>query len=260
MRLQPLAVSLILLTPLAPGLAAAQDSNPSDGRVSLAVIGGASVGSGAAGAALGATLLFDVSRRVAIEARSVYMDRGPGSSAMDLTANVLVKLLDRGRANPYLSVGGGAYVAMFDLGSRQLFGMIGAGVPAGSQLVRLFDGRGWGAMPGAGMMGWPSGQTFGPGWMMGSGFTWNNTTQAGPTFAGGEMPMFYARRMGDVTVPSGGWHMRSFTDPALSFGGGVNVDLRRGMYVRPDVRVLTIFGGGETIAVTAATFSFGYRF
>jgi hypothetical protein len=140
------------------------------------------------------------------------MDRGPGSSALDLTANVLVKLLDSGRANPYVAVGSGAYVAMFDTNNGQLFGM------------------------------------------MGNDFT------TGPRFERAGMPMFYARRMGDVTVPSGGWHMRSFTDPALSFGGGVNVDLRPGMYVRPDVRMLIIFGGGETIAVTTATFSFGYRF
>ena len=260
MRIQSLTVSLLLLTLIAPGMAAGQESDRGGGRVSLTLLGGASTGSGDTGAAVGATLLFDVSRRVGIETRSVYMDRGPGSSALDLTANVLVKLLDSGRANPYLAVGGGAYVAMFDLGNRQLFGMMGAGVPAGSQLVTLPDGRSWGAMPGAGMMGWTSGQSFGPGWMMGSGFTWNNTTQAGPTFAGNGMPMFYARRMSDVTVPSNGWHMRSFTDPALSFGGGVNVDLRRGMYVRPDVRMLTVFGGGETITVTSATFSFGYRF
>lgn len=260
MRIQSFVFSLMLIAVTGTGSAAGQDSAGGDGRVSLTVLGGAAAGSGDVGAALGATLLFDVSRRVGIETRSVYLNRGPGSSALDLTANVLVQLLDSGRANPYLALGGGAYVAMFDLGNPQLFGMMGAGVPAGSQLVTLPDGRNWGAMPGTGMMGWASGQRFGPGWMMGSGFVWNNTTQAGPTFAGGGMPMFYARRMGTISVPFSGWHMRSFTDPALSFGGGVNVDLPRGMYVRPDLRMLTVFGGGETITVTSATFSFGYRF
>lgn len=260
MRIQPLVVFLMLLTLIAPGIAAGQAADRSDGRVSLTFLGGASAGSGDTGAALGATLLFDVSPRVGIEARSVYMDRGPGSSAFDLTANVLVKLLDSGRANPYVAVGGGAYVAMFDLGNRQLFGMMGTGVPAGSQLVTLPGGQGWGAMPGAGMVGWTLGQSYGPGWMTGSGFMWNNAPQTGPTFAGSGMPMFYARRMGAVTVPSTGWHMRSFTDPALSFGGGVSVDLRRGMYVRPDVRMLMVFGGDETMTVTTATLSFGYRF
>lgn len=260
MRIQSFAISLVVIAVTGAGSAAAQDTNRGDGRVSLTVLGGAAAGSGDAGAALGATLLFDVSRRVGIETRSVYLDRGPGSSAFDLTASVLVRLLDSGRANPYLALGGGAYVAMFDLGNRQLFGMMGAGIPAGSQLITLSDGRTFGAMPGPGTTGWTPGQSFGSGWMMGSGFTWNNAVQMGPTFAGNAMPRFYARRMGDVTVPSGGWHMRSFTDPALSFGGGVNVDLRRGMYVRPDVRMLTVFGGGDTITVTTATFSFGYRF
>lgn len=218
MRMQPLVVCLTLLTLTAPALSAAQESDHGDGRVSLAFLGGISTGSGETGAAVGATLLSDVSRRVGIEARSVYMDRGPGSSAFDLTANVLVKLLDAGRANPYLAMGGGAYVAMFDLGNRQLFGM------------------------------------------MGNDFTRNNTAQAGPTFAGSGMPMFYARRMGAITVPSDGWHMRSFTDPTLSFGGGVNVDLRRGMSLRPDVRMLIVFGGVETFTTTTATLSFGYRF
>ena len=218
MRMQPLAVCLTLLTLTAPGLAAGQESDRSDGRVSLALLGGASAGSDQIGVAVGATLLFDVSRRVGVEARSVYMDRGPGSSALDLTANVLVKLLDTGRANPYLAIGGGAYVAMFDLGNRQQFGM------------------------------------------MGNDFTWDNTAQAGPTFAGSGMPMFYAQRMGSITVPSDGWHMRSFTDPALSFGGGVNVELRRGMYLRPDARMLVVVGDGETLTVTSATLSFGYRF
>lgn len=118
MRMQTFVVSLTLIMLAVAGRAAGQDRG--EGRVSLTALGGASAGSGDVRAAVGATLLFDVSRRVGIEARSVYMDRGPGSSAFDLTANILMNLLDSARANPYVSLGGGAYITMFDLGNRRL--------------------------------------------------------------------------------------------------------------------------------------------
>jgi hypothetical protein len=255
-----MAVVVVVLALTAHESAAGQPPSGADSRVSFSVLGGASTGSGDAGAAVGATVLFDVSSRLSIEARSVYLDRGPGASALDLNASLLVSLLDGRKVNPYLAVGGGVYRAMFDLGNQRVFGMMGAGVPNGSQLVALPNGQGWGAMPGPGMMGWTSGQNFGPGWMMGNGFNWNSTTQAGPTFSGTQMPMFYAQRMGAVSVPSGGWHMQSFTDPALSFGGGVRFDLTRAVYVRPDVRVLTVFGSGDVSTISGVTFSMGYRF
>lgn len=259
MRTGLLAVFVVLAFMARESAAGQAPSGPAS-RVSFSVLGGASTGSGDAGAAVGATLLFDVSSRVSIEARTVYLDRGPGASALDLNASLLVSLLDGRKVNPYLAVGGGVYRAMFDLGNQGLFGMMGAGVPNGSQLVALPNGQGWGAMPGPGMMGWTSGQTFGSGWMMGNGFNWNSTMQAGPIFSGTRMPVFYAQRMGAVSVPSGGWHMQSFTDPALSFGGGVQFDLTRAVYVRPDVRVLTVFGGGDVNTISSVTFSLGYRF
>jgi hypothetical protein len=54
--------------------------------------------------------------------------------------------------------------------------------------------------------------------------------------------------------------MPGFTDPAVSVGGGVRLDLTRRLYVRPDVRAVTVFGGGHTDSVGSLTFSLGYRF
>lgn len=232
-----------------------------NGPVSLSVLGGASAGSGNAGPAAGLGICVDLNERVSLEGRGVYLDRGPAQMALELDATVLVNLLTRRKAVPYLAAGGGLYRAMFDFGNQRAFGMMASGVPAGSQLVPLEGGQVWGAMPGTGMMGtWPAGQTFGPGWMMG-GFSWNNTPISGPTFADSRMPVFYARRLGALTVPTAGrMHGPGFTDPALSLGGGVRFDLTDSMYVRPDMRAITIIGGGDTYTIGAATFSFGYRF
>jgi hypothetical protein len=54
--------------------------------------------------------------------------------------------------------------------------------------------------------------------------------------------------------------MPGFTDPAVSIGGGLRLDLTNHLYVRPDVRTITIFGGGDTYSIGSLTFSVGYRF
>ena len=260
--LKTILLSVTILTVAASATWAGQAPTAgTEGPVSLSVLGGASAGSGNAGAAAGLTIGVDFNDRVSLEGRGVYLDRGPGQMALDVNASVLVNLLTGRKAVPYVAIGGGLYRAMFDLGNQRLFGMMASGLPAGSQLVPLQGGQGWGAMPGAGMMGgWPTGQSFGPGWMMG-GFNWNNTAVTGATFAGSQMPMFYARRLGALTVPTAGrMHGPGFTDPALSFGGGVRLDLTDSIYVRPDVRALTIIGGGDTYTIGSATFSIGYRF
>ena len=211
-------VSAFVTLALAAGVSpvwARQDPAPvRDGPVSITALGGASLGSGQAGAAAGLTLSVDVNQRASLEARSVYFDRGPGQSAMDLNVSVLVDLLTARRAVPYLSIGGGLYRAMFDVGNERSFGMMG------SQL---------------------------------------GSNDMGVTY--GQMPMFYARRMGASYAPGDGFgHMPGFTDPAVSVGGGVRLDLTNHLYVRPDVRAVAIFGGGDTYSVGSITFSVGYRF
>jgi hypothetical protein len=207
-------VTLALATGVSPVWARQDPASVRDGPVSITALGGASLGSGQAGAAAGLTLGVDVNRRVSLEARSVYFDRGPGQSAMDLNVSVLVDLLTARRAVPYLSIGGGLYRAMFDVGNERSFGMMG------------------------GQLG---------------------SNDMGVTY--GQMPMFYARRMGALNAPGDGFgHMPGFTDPAVSVGGGVRLDLTNHLYVRPDVRAVTIFGGGDTYSIGSITFSVGYRF
>ena len=202
----------IVMTVAAPRSGAGQESTPvREGPVSVSVLGGVSVGSGRVGAAAGLTLSVDVSDRVSLEGRSVYFDRGPSQSAMDVNLSLLVDLMTGRRAVPYLSVGGGLYRAMFD-GDDQRFSEMMGGFASGDE-------------------------------------------------AAGQMPMFYARRYARMTAPTGGrGHMRGFTDPAVSVGGGVRLDLTSRLYVRPDLRAVTIFGGGDTYTVGSATISVGYRF
>lgn len=85
-------------------------------------------------------------------------------------------------------------------------------------------------------------------------------SSADVAIASGQMPMFYARRFGALSDRLGGRHMQGFTDPAVSVGGGVRFDLTSQVYIRPDVRALTMFGGGETYTIGSATVSVGYRF
>ena len=119
-------VTLSLATGVSPVWARQDPASVRDGPVSITALGGASLGSGQAGAAAGLTLSVDVHQRVSLEARSVYFDRGPGLSAMDLNVSVLVDLLTARRAVPYVSIGGGLYRAMFDVGNERSFGMMGA--------------------------------------------------------------------------------------------------------------------------------------
>jgi hypothetical protein len=73
-----------------------------------------------------------------------------------------------------------------------------------------------------------------------------------------DIPEFYRRRLGG----SGGvlGVRRSFTDPTLVAGAGVDIALSRTVVLRPDVRVLLVVNGGRHHAVTLATLNLGYRF
>ncbi len=72
------------------------------------------------------------------------------------------------------------------------------------------------------------------------------------------LPGFYRRRLGDGPGPLSG--RRSFTDPSLVFGTGVDIALSRNVVVRPDVRVLFVMDGRRHDSVTVASVSVGYRF
>ena len=74
------------------------------------------------------------------------------------------------------------------------------------------------------------------------------------------MPSFYTNRLGQPGLASGLGMMRSFTDPALTVGGGIRFDVSNRVYVKPDVRALVVYGGGDRLVLTTMALGLGYRF
>lgn len=240
-----LALSIILFGFAGPALAQPAASTPPPSRPgSGAVIGGLSAGSSDAGGSIGAALTFDATERVAVEGRAIFMQRGRGADGLEITGTMLFTLARGPKAAPYAAIGGGLYRASFDLNAGRFFGGMGPQFGPGARFVPIQGQMGFGLMGGSPFYGdvWP-----GP---------WN-----GPMFSGSEMPRFYANRLGQMTVPADGrWGMRSFTDPALTLGGGVQFDITPRLYIRPDVRALVVFANRDRLALTTMTIGFGYRF
>ncbi len=255
--------TVIVVSMIGPASIGAQTPPPAtvDGPVSFSLLGGLSTGAGDTGGGIGGTVAVNLGERFALEGRGVFFDRGAGADGFEVNASLLVNLATGRRANPYLAVGGGVYRASFDLGHQRFFGMMGLGSVPGAQLVPIRGTSGWGVMPGPGMTGgWPNTTNWGPGWMMGS-FNWSGTAWSGPTFDVRQMPTFYAGRMGAISVPADGrWERRAFTDPALSLGGGVRLDITEKVYVSPDARALLVVGDGDTYTIGTFSVSLGYRF
>ncbi len=232
---------------LATGAANAQSSG-SPGTIShpasAGFLGGVSAGSGDAGASAGGVLTFEVTDWVGVEGRGIYMQRG-GAHGIELTGTTLVTIARSERAAPYIAVGGGLYRARFDLGDTRFLGRMGSEFAAGTRFVPIQGTHGFG------MMG--VGPTF-------NGNIWTGAW-TGPTFTSNQMPMFYANRLGQMMIPSDGrWGMRSFTDPALTLGGGIRIDLTDRLYVRPDVRALVVFASSDRLVLTNMVVGLGYRF
>lgn len=124
-------VSSCLVISLVIGVSSAsarQDPAPSrGGPVAVTAVGGVSFGEGTAGAAAGLAAIVDLSPRFSLEGRGVYFDRGAGYGGSELSASLLVDVLPRRAATPYVSVGAGIYRAMFDLG-RDRDGMMGGSI------------------------------------------------------------------------------------------------------------------------------------
>ena len=214
-------------------------------RTALSLMGGAGSTTSATGVALGGSWLFDVNDRASVEAQGTYLDRGPGANAQSVSGSLLVNLLRaRERIVPYAAVGGGMYRTSFELANPALLGPVGTQFGPGS-VVCPAAGTGIGPGPGAG---------FGPG-----------TTTCPADVSGfwgvGQMPGFYARRLGPMGVPAvGAWESRAFTDPAVSIGGGLRVNVNEHLMVRPDLRALLVFADGASYTVGVFGMQIGYRF
>jgi hypothetical protein len=221
---------------------AQSDINP---RSAVSFVGGAGSTSSKTGLALGGSWLFDLNDRTSVEAEGTYLDRGAGTDALSVTGSLLVNLLPASRAAvPYAAVGGGMYRTSFDLANPALLGPIGTQFGPGS-VVCPAPGTGMGPGPAAG---------FGPG-------TGTCPAAVEGYWGVGQMPGFYARRLGPMGVPAGGaWEGRSFTDPAISVGGGLRLNVNEHVMVRPDIRALMVFGGGDTQTVGVFGVQLGYRF
>jgi hypothetical protein len=64
-----------------------------------------------------------------------------------------------------------------------------------------------------------------------------------------------------MAIPAGGtWDTRSFTDPAVSFGGGLRFNVNEHLMLRPDARALVVFAAGETHTLGVFGIQLGYRF
>ena len=240
-------VSAVLLL-LAAGTVAAQ-SSVQPGTISrpasVSFLGGVSAGSNDAGPSTGGVLAFDVTDRLAVEGRGIYMQRGSGAHGLEVTGTMLLTIARTRKAAPYVALGGGLYRADFDLGNDRFLGRMTSEFAPGTRFVPVEGMHGFGMMN--------SGMTF-------NGNIWTDGW-TGPVFTNSQMPMFYANRVGQMSIPSDGrWGMRSFTDPALTLGGGIRFNLTDRLYLRPDVRALIAFANSDRLVLTNMVVGIGYRF
>ena len=237
-------LAMALLTARA-GYAQPPANQPGSGPATVGVLGGFSGGNGHTGGSMGGTLSLDITDHIGLEGRGIFLQRGPGSTGLELTGTMLLTLARNQQATPYVAIGGGLYRARFDLGDDHLFGQMASQYAAGTRFVPI---RG---MTDFGMMN--SGMTF-------NGDLWTEAW-TGSTFTSSQMPMFYANRLGQMTIPPDGrWGMRTFTDPALTLGGGIRLTVTDRISIRPDVRALVAFADSDRLVLTTMTVGVGYQF
>jgi hypothetical protein len=223
------AAAALIAAPARAQPVAPAPSNP----LSASFVGGLSTGRGEVGLDVGGTFSFDITGRFGMEARVLHMDRGSGETGLEVSGVMLVTLARTSRAAPYVAIGGGLYRADFDLGDPRFFGRMNGFMDAGTPFVAVETLRGY----------------------MEQGY------RGGMRFAGVQMPAFYTSRLGQMMVPfDGQWGERSFTDPALSLGGGLTLNLTERLYLRPDVRGLIVFSRGDELVLMSMNAAFGVRF
>jgi hypothetical protein len=225
-----LRVGLVLGCAAIPVIAVAEEKGTATEaeRTAVYMQAGYSSGSSDMGGALGGMLVRDLTSRLSVEASASYLGHGMGTNGLSASAALLVHLRPTGeKAVPYLAAGGGLYRASFDMGNGRFNGPMNMG---GSM------------MNGFGMMGLGSAS---------AGTPWNY----------GQMPHFYGSRLANGTGTQGPYYGdRSFTDPAISLGGGIRIDVGSRLFLRPDARALVVTSSGDTNTVGVFTVSLGYRF
>ena len=201
----------------------AAQTPPAPGPVAVSFLGGLTSGGSSTGGTIGGTFTFDVSDRLSIETTGAYLDRGRGADGLYGNAGLLVNLLPAGgKAVPYAAIGGGIYHVNYDLDNPRI--------------MDLMPRFGSGAVGSVGSL---------------------------PGFQGfGQMPAMYAERLRSMIwpPPRDGWGRRSFTDPAMTIGGGVRLDLTPHLSLRPDARAVVVFGGRRSSTLGMFSLNVGYRF
>ncbi len=245
MRMRSSLLAVLLVTPLG---AEAQQAPESPRTVASLQAGFASGSMGSNGASLGGTIVTDLSPRLALEATGTYHGQGMGADALSASANLHVLLRPRTeRTVPYLTLGGGVYRTSFDMGNARFNGPMNGSAANGA--------GGYG--PGYGMMGGGYGGYGGYG-TMGAGYPGSGASN----WNYGSMPMFYGSRMGALSSGPDGrpYGQRSFTDPAVSVGAGLRIDLGSRLVLRPDGRALIVLADGDSRTVGVFTLNVGYAF
>lgn len=224
-----LRFAVVLSCAAIPVVASAEEKGAGTAAEKTAIYmqAGYSSGSGdMGGATLGGVFVRGLTSRLAVEASAAYLG-GMGSNGLSASAALLVHLRPtHEKAVPYLVAGGGLYRASFDMGNRRFNGPMNMG---GSM------------MDGFGMMGVVE-------------------PPAGTPWSYGQMPHFYGRRLANTGTQEPYYGDRSFTDPAISLGGGIRIDVGSRLFLRPDARALVVTSSGDTNTVGVFTVNLGYRF
>lgn len=236
----PALFVFVLCATAAPSIAQVVTSTPTVApRGVIIAAGGLSAASGTSGGSFGLTTTFTLNERVALEGSGIFSMAHGSMDTQSVTGSLLVNLLPARETEhvvPYVAGGLGLYRAAFDM-----------------------DGMGFGGFmnryPGySGMMSLPGG---GFGMMQGSYGTY---VTGSPVFTPANMPGFYANRMDILTPTNGRFGMRSFTDPAVSFGGGVQIRAGEHFVVRPDARAIVAIANGDRRTVGVVSIGLGYGF
>jgi hypothetical protein len=192
---------------------------------------------------IGGSFVYEATRHVAVAVDADYISVSDWAETFSLTGSVMVAPGHDGWSGdvvPYVLGGVGYHRFSVDLGSPRLLGPIGPGVPVGD---RFCAGRGMGFGPGAGSS------------------VGGMCTGAQQTWGVGDLPEFYARRLGDLVVPaSRRWPTRVFGDPAITAGGGIRIAVSDKVIVAPEARLWIVVANGH--ARTSGLFgaTVGYRF
>ena len=235
-RFLPMLIALVSALTAVPAFAQQVTISARAGLLSAGVV---------PSAVLGANLAVDLTNRVAVEGEVLYFTKARWASATAATGAVRVAVGPFGWADtfvPFVVGGAGVHRASIDLFDRRLLGPIDAASTPG-QAFCPSRGSGPGAGPGSGFSGAPCS----PG--------------AAATWGVGDLPEYYARRLGTLVVPADRrWPTRSFVDPAVTAGGGFHVHVGDRLVLQPEARIWITMAEGNTR--TAGVFSVlaGYGF